>query len=309
MLWSPRAEPLVPAATRAREAVRQAGRSELQRLLYVALTRAQDRLLIAGWQGRKGLPQGCWYEALAAAMQRLGRSTVAFDDGPAWRLGEEPGGGTASPGRRVAPTAALPGFLSRPAPAEPKPERPLTPSRPETEAPAVLRPLDAAGGDRFRRGRVLHRLLQVLPELPAASRPDAALRLLTAELALSPPERARLADEAIAVLADARFAALFGPGSLAEVPLAGVVNGQTILGQVDRLCVLREQVQVVDFKSDRAAPKDAAGVPLAYLRQMAAYVSLIARIYPGRQVVAALLYTEAPRLIALPPSLLANHLP
>ena len=309
MLWSPRAEPLVPAATRAREAVRQAGRSELQRLLYVALTRAQDRLLIAGWQGRKGLPQGCWYEALAAAMQRLGRSAVAFDDGPAWRLGDEPGGGTASPGRRVAPTAALPGFLSRPAPAEPKPERPLTPSRPETEAPAVLRPLDAAGGDRFRRGRVLHRLLQVLPELPPASRPDAALRLLTAELALSPPERARLADEAIAVLADSRFAALFGPGSLAEVPLAGVVNGQTILGQVDRLCVLREQVQVVDFKSDRAAPKDAAGVPLAYLRQMAAYVSLIARIYPGRQVVAALLYTEAPRLIALPPSLLASHLP
>ncbi|MBM3491561.1 MAG: double-strand break repair helicase AddA [Alphaproteobacteria bacterium] len=290
MLWSPRAEPSVPAAVAAREAQGTAAARELQRLLYVALTRAQDRLLIAGWQGRSEPAADSWHSLAVATIQRLGRRATAFDGGPAWRFGDEPKAG-ASPG--PAPPAALaaaPDFLRRPAPPEPE-------------------PTDAAGGDRYRRGRVLHRLVQVLPDLPPPQRAAAAGRLLAAEAAFSAAERQRLADEALAVLADPAFSPLFGPGSLAEVPLAGLVNGRTILGQVDRLAVGAEQVQVVDFKSDRAAPRDAGGVPVAHLRQMAAYVALLTRMYPGRTVSAALLYTEAPRLIALPATLLAAHSP
>src|SRR5205807_6284008 len=90
---------------------------------------------------------------------------------------------TAPPLREPAAAAAgpmgpLPNWAVSPPPPEPSPPKPLLPSRPSGPEPATLSPLAAQGRDRFKRGLLVHRLLQALPELPPADREAAARRFL-----------------------------------------------------------------------------------------------------------------------------------
>jgi ATP-dependent helicase/nuclease subunit A len=114
---------------------------------------------------------------------------------------------------------------------------------------------------------------------------------------------------ALAVLAAPDWATLFSPAALAEVPLAATVEGQVIAGTADRLLVEPTRVLVADFKTARRPPAALEDVPLSTLRQMAAYAAALAAIYPGRTIEAAVLYTQTPRLIAIPAELLAAHRP
>src|SRR5690606_20580273 len=138
-------------------------------------------------------------------------------------------------------------------------------------------------------------LLQALPELPPAERADACRRYLARPgLMLDPEEQAALARETLAVLEDPAFAPLFGPGSLAEVPVVGLVGEQAVAGQIDRLVVLRDEVLIVDYKTLRPPPTDESEIPEAYLRQLALYAAAVSKIWPDRPVRAALLWTDGP---------------
>ncbi|MGH6914978.1 MAG: PD-(D/E)XK nuclease family protein, partial [Geminicoccales bacterium] len=165
-------------------------------------------------------------------------------------------------------------------------------------------------GARFRRGLLVHKLLEVLPEIPEPERAarcqaylDAAARELEAA------GRAELVREVLAVLAHPGFARFFGPGSRGEVPIAGTVAGQVISGQVDRLLVAADGVHVLDYKSNRPAPQRESEVAPAYLRQMAAYRALLRRLFRDRPVACALLWTDGPRLMPLSAALLDRHAP
>jgi ATP-dependent helicase/nuclease subunit A len=46
-------------------------RAERDRLLYVAMTRARDRLYVAGFEGKKGRAPGCWYEQIVEGLAGL----------------------------------------------------------------------------------------------------------------------------------------------------------------------------------------------------------------------------------------------
>jgi ATP-dependent helicase/nuclease subunit A len=176
----------------------------------------------------------------------------------------------------------------------------------------VLSPL-APGIDalRFRRGRLIHRLLQSLPDLPADRRPAAAAGFLDSQAGdLAPAARVEIAVETLRVLADPAFAALFGPGSRAEVPIVGELGpGLAISGQIDRLLVGEREVLIVDFKTNRPPPRSAGETAEPYLRQMAAYRSALGKIYQGKSIRCALLWTETPRLMELPEGLLSAHAP
>jgi ATP-dependent helicase/nuclease subunit A len=153
-------------------------------------------------------------------------------------------------------------------------------------------------------------LFERLPPVAAERRRDAALRWLGAQApGLDDAARAGLADEVLGILGDPAHAALFGPGSLAEVPLSAVTDGLVVAGIVDRLLVTEDAVTVIDYKTGRQVPQSAAAVAPAYLRQMAAYRGALGVIFPGRRIEAALLYTAGPRLIALDDALLAAHKP
>ena len=195
-------------------------------------------------------------------------------------------------------------------PAEPDPPRPLAPSRPSGTEPPALSPLAAQGRDRFKRGLLVHRLLQALPELPIEEREIAARRFLAlATHRLTAEQQDEIRRETLAVLDHPDFAALFGPGSQAEVPLIGLIGRQALSGQIDRLVVAEDRVLIVDYKSLRPPPPAEDEVAPIYLRQLAAYQAALERIYPDREIRCALLWTEGPRLMPISPARLAEHLP
>ncbi len=302
-LWSPAREALGSGAlaARARKAAREA--EEENRLLYVALTRARDRLVICGATPGKPQPQS-WYAMIRRGLERAGARPLAHPWGEGLCL-ESPqlaAPDTADAVRHAA-AVALPAWLGRapdwrhaPPPPEPRRPVPLAPSRPEGieqgPVPAARSPL-AGGGKRYARGRLIHALLQRLPELPEPEREGAARRFA--------PE---VADEVMAVLRDPALAALFGPGSRAEQPVAGMVGDRVIAGQVDRLAVLPDLVLVADYKTGRAPPPAPERVPAAYVRQMAAYRAVLAGIYPERRIACCLVFTEGPAPVWLPPAML-----
>ena len=165
---------------------------------------------------------------------------------------------------------------------------------------------------RFRRGDLIHRLLERLPEIAPADRPDAAPRLLARETDLDEAQRAEMIAAAFSVLDDARFAPVFGPGSRAEVALTGsapeLPPGVAINGRIDRLVVTPEKVLVVDYKTNRPAPDAVEAVDPAYVLQAAVYVAVLKRLYPDRPVEAALVWTDGPKLMPIPETLLAAAL-
>jgi len=198
--------------------------------------------------------------------------------------------------------------------------RPLSPSgaslligeTDEPELPATAASaLDPQAAPAFaiERGLALHRLLQTLPELPKEGREAAARRYLDRIGAgWREEDRARAWASVASILSDARFAPIFAPGSRAEISIMGTldIRGRSwvISGKIDRLAVSEREVLLVDYKTDRRTPLDASDVPDSYILQLALYRALLEPLYPGRPVSAALLFTEAPRLVPLPPGML-----
>jgi len=317
-LWRPRAEFTVPVYTTEREAVRRRELQEYRRLLYVGLSRAQDRLYISGWQTRIAPKEICWHALCRAGLNGIA-TPFAFDAtaliGPNGWSGEGlrlAGAQTAAPlletpAKIARPGLPLPHWVRELPPAEPDPPKPLFPSRPSEAEPSASSPLGMGGRDRFKRGLLVHRLLQSLPELPAGEREDMARRFLALPAhGLSTEEQDEIRRETLAVLGHPDFAAIFGPGSQAEVPLVGLIEGHALSGQIDRLVVEDDRVLVVDFKTLRPPPPTEAEVAPIYLRQLSLYRAALGQIYPGRQIRCALLWTEGPRLMPISPERLAG---
>jgi len=328
-LWRPRKDFSAPFYLTERARLRQRQLQEYRRLLYVGLTRAQDRLYVCGWETQRPAREAQSWHALCAAGWRGSATSVPFDTRPligprdGWSGGalRLTGVQTAPPSRDQKPAAArplgpMPGWVSTPPPPEPSPPRPLLPSRPDGPEPATLSPLAVAGRDRFKRGLIVHRLLQSLPELPESESAAAARRFLALPLhGLDEDTQAEICTETLAVLNDPRLAELWGPDAQAEVPVVGLIPGSSpgtehaLSGQIDRLVVTSARVLIVDFKTVRPAPLSEDDVPPIYLQQLATYRAALARIYPGRPVDCALLWTDGPLLMPISPGLLARHLP
>jgi ATP-dependent helicase/nuclease subunit A len=303
------AEPLAAqiAAQDARE------REEHWRLLYVALTRAEERLYVGGaltLRDRQGAPSDSWHRAVENALTGLGED---WKESARWgremTFGPAPVPRTADlPSRAAVPT--LPDWARGPAPAEARPPRPLAPSSTGPDDAA-----DPPPGPELRaaaeRGRLLHRLFERLPGVvPEHRRARADIWLADAVGIADPASRAALIDDACRVIEDPGFADLFSPEALAEAPVAAIIaDGRVVAGTADRLLVTDEEVLVADFKTGRRAPTRVADIPPAHLRQMAAYRAALRIVFPDRPIRAALLYTSGPTLHALDDALLDAHAP
>jgi len=321
MLWPPRADDADPVCRAGREAAKRAREREFRRLLYVAMTRAEDRLIVCGWQTLRSPPPLCWYNLMRDALAPVAAEVddpflAAAGETASARVLRHATEQTEPPDRPAAATESptsplpLPDWAIRPPRPEPAPPKPLAPSRPDGDEPAVRSPLAGADGRlRFRRGRLIHRLLQSLPDLPQDKRSRAATRFL-AEAApdLDAARRLAIATEVDAVLHHPRFARLFAPGSRAEVPLAGRIGNRAVTGVVDRLVVTDDAVLVVDYKTNRRPPAEGEPIPDLYVRQMAAYRLALACIYPGRAVRCALVWTDGPTLSEIDPRAMDDSL-
>ena len=294
------------------ETARATAMEEHWRLLYVAMTRAEEALFIGGSLGprdaRNGPHEDSWYARLRTLFDAgEGLADDIWD--ARWELGEAaPSVPAEADDARETAETELPRWALEPVGPEPRPPRPLAPSGlgGEEGSDPPLPPEQTALA--ARRGVLIHALLERLPDIAPDVREERA-RLWLARQAtdMAEQDRAELLDRALGVLDHPDFAAVFGPDALAEVPLAAIVEGAVVSGIADRLLVTPEAVTVVDFKTARRPPGDLDGVPEATRRQLAAYAAALAAIYPGREIRAAVLYTQTPQLIELPADMLARY--
>jgi ATP-dependent helicase/nuclease subunit A len=307
-----RAGPIGEAAEEAAKADRQ----EHGRLLYVALTRAEEKLVVAGSLGPrcKGIvPETSWFFAVDRAIGELGAGWEADPRWGAlrrWRGHETLAARPAEAKEAIAATdVAEPAWLRAMAPIEARPPRPLAPSAPvedDTPNPPPSSALRAAAD----RGKWLHALFERLPAIAPADRRAAANRWLESVARMGDAsQRSLIIDHALAVIEAPRFADIFSPEALAEAPIAAVVGQDVVSGTVDRLCIGANRIQVVDFKTGSRFPEIVGQIPAPHLRQMAAYVAALEVIFPGRAIEAALLYTAGPAFIELPDAILAPYKP
>jgi ATP-dependent helicase/nuclease subunit A len=301
------------AVTAARERARRAAEDEHRRLLYVAMTRAADRLIVAGARGHNKPPDGCWYALVHDALEPGAAEVPSEDIGvTVWRLRKSLAHRAhATPAISGEPRAgALPPWLRQQAVAEDGPAW-LSPSTAFAEPAAGHRGDDRKARERaLARGKLVHRLLQSLPDLAPERRESAAREYLRRSAdELSETEQTQLAAQVLSVLRDSRFLPLTGPESRAEVPIVGRIErsgSEPILvsGQVDRLVVTPEAVFIADYKTDRSAPPEPSAVPEVYLGQLAAYRAVLASLYSERPVRAALVWMEGPDFMEIPAELL-----
>jgi ATP-dependent helicase/nuclease subunit A len=269
------------------------------RLLYVAMTRARDRLIVCGPQfgnSKEGEAPKSWRCAVETALDALGAEPAATPFGEGKRLGAPRYAAPAAAQLEQARTA-LPDWARKPA-ASARTLSQAAPSRIARIDPALFSPR-GDGQKRFRRGRLIHGLLQRLPDVAPEKR-EAAARAWLARQGADESETESYAREALAVITDPRFAAVFAPASRAEAAIIGEVAGKAVSGVVDRLAVDDKRVIVLDFKTDRPAPADAAAAPDAYVLQLALYREVLRKIFPGRMIACALLWTEKPHLMEMP---------
>jgi len=324
-IYCPRAELRSDAVRQAAAANKTAQAQEYNRLLYVALTRAEDELIICGAEGRGGIRDDCWYNFIKRGFEKL-PADLGGDGSLVYAAAQ-----SREPDRQGARIAAqkfslphwaghAPDWRCASPPEETTRPDPLAPSR-ATDDPAkaaiAASPLGPqlaakrqARAAAMARGRVVHALLQHLPGVAAPHRRNSAVRYLAQPgLALDATDQANILQSIEKILENPALAPLFGPGSRAEVPLAGVLDDVEIGGLVDRLAILPTRILIADYKTDRAPPANPATIPKPYLRQLAAYRAILQDIFPTRSVDCTLIWTETATPMPVPADLLAGHAP
>jgi ATP-dependent helicase/nuclease subunit A len=323
VLWAGSKRDDTEAVAQARAAMREDTEDEYRRLLYVAMTRAAERLIVGGCQpgNRNNVRELSWYDlidkGLAASPLAMTEAETPFGRVRRYtRAGDVEPAAAAEASAKPAAIEPLPGWLRANAPPETPRERSLAPSDATDDVHLpVLAPEAALARQRARlRGQWVHRLLQSLPDIAPDQRKAAAERYLArhAKDGFSQGELDALAQQIVDLIAEPQFAALFAPGSRAEVSIAGRVDigAKTVRvsGQIDRLVVTPDTIMIVDYKTGPAPHATAAEMPPHYVRQLALYRAVLAKLYPGRAVRGGLLWTEEARLVEVPSATLDSAL-
>jgi ATP-dependent helicase/nuclease subunit A len=314
VVWAGRKADDPAAVASARAAMLAETEDEYRRLLYVAMTRAADRLIVGGCMpgNMNNVRKHSWYDLIVKGLGNSGlrEQTLETPDGPVKRYMRLED--VNSPAGAAAAAATT-------TPIEP-PTWLRTSATPDTAADSLLRPSGSSGDENHRvrpgesiqlraralkRGTLVHRLLQSLPELATGRRQDAALKYLARNAGdWTDGDREALAEQMLALIGDSRFAPVFSAGSRVEVSIVGRLerSGRApalVSGQIDRLVVTPEEVLIVDYKTNHAPPNAAAEAPRIYVRQLALYRAVLGKLYPQLPVRAALLWTETPELMEI----------
>jgi len=313
-LWPPASAEDATATAIAKARVVDQMVEEHHRLLYVAMTRAEDRLIVCGAQAKGEAPEGSWYAMIAAglAASESGLQEIVDSQGTTLRFM------TSAPRPQLVPETQpsrddvmVPAWLHKHAPGEHEPAPPLKPSSALAAADGDPRPGDGPFlAEAAAAGRFAHLLLQILPGIAPEQREATAEALAAARGGVLPAaRRARIIADALALLAEPALASLFAGGSLAEVPISGDIalpDGSTrrVAGQIDRLAVTEDSVIIADFKTAARPPINAAAISPTTLAQLAVYRRLVSAIYPGREVRTLVIYTATLARFELPPAVL-----
>ncbi len=323
MIWAARKTSLDAVAKTWSTAAEKTRDQEYRRLLYVAMTRAEDRLYICGWTGNKTVSRTSWYKLIYEGLKN--RSKCESDTFLTKHLNtsgetilrlvcpQTEDAQKETPRTKNTIPATLPDWAHASPPPEIVPQQGFTPYLFLMEdAP---KPQSIHIDDKLQtRGQLIHSLLQWLPHLPPEVRTEKTRNFLANyPMALSEAMRNDLSAVVLKVISTPGLAHIFGPESRAEVPLAGSFSryGRTynVCTQIHRLTVKETTVNMVVFATEQHVPKDALDLPTQHLQHMAICRVLLETIYPGHAIECTILWTEIPRLMVVDKELLDRSLP
>lgn len=327
-IWSPTRKNDSPLYEDAYNKISLKDYQEYLRLLYVAMTRAEDQLYITGFKKRNGRTDESWMSLISDSVNRLKnrdnwknltinttdqdesllidsdhRASMSqkSDQKQKWvitnkQISENTDIIENEPIEKV--TYPIPEWLNKEAPKESEPPRTLTPSKALSEPAPIASPLITSKKNLyFLRGNITHKLLQILPDLPNDSWMDTAINFVSKSgKDLSKSIKDEIIKETLSVLNDNKFAPVFGTESRAEVPITSLINNQLISGQIDRLVITESEILIVDFKTNRPSPESEADVPPQYIVQLKSYRDTLAKTHPRHNIRCALLWTDKPNL-------------
>jgi len=278
-------------------------KAEDLRLLYVAATRARDQLIVCAALPKKGNTDASWHAKLEMAVRAAGGAQTETPFGVGLALGAAAkylGSENVAATRAIIPVWAASSIKAAPS-------RRLAPTA-AASAEIALSPLLGSMEGRFRRGALIHRLLQSLPEAPEKDRRKLATDMLATEPDLSAKQRKEILATTLKVLDHPDLSPVFTPGGVAEAAIVGwgpgLPAGVQISGRADRLIVTADEAVIVDFKTNRPAPERIEDTSQSYIAQMATYRAVLAARLPGRKVRCALVWTDGPSVMPIPDHML-----
>ncbi len=307
--WAPRAMP--DMFKEAKDEALARDDREYQRLLYVALTRASDELYICGYRNKENTKttNDSWHHVVTNAVEQAVETgvrapcTIQNKDGTYIISNPQTKAVDPKHKKRADSTDGdmkLPVWALSPPKKEPTPSRPLQPSRPSGEIKS-LSPLAGSTDHRYKRGNIIHTILEFLPDIAPEKQYQSCVNFLSQPgHGLSTAEQKNIAGEVIKILQDPVFSPVFGKHSKAEVSISGLINENTIInGQIDRLIITDTEIFIVDYKTNRPAAKTREDVPDQYIKQLQSYEDVLSSIYPNHKIKKALLWTNIPLLMEL----------
>lgn len=258
---------------------------EYYRLLYVALTRAEDRLYICGWEGHKNIHPQSWYSLIQAGLKEIGEVIEIPEMGEGCRYGhlvyvskEE----ISAPSFK--PFIPLPHWI----------KEPWIEEKESQIAPSLTERADAlVSSAQKEKGVTIHKILQWAVHAEEGHRKVLVKKYIQA-LSLSKEEKEKIKAAVEAVISHTDFDRFFNKKTRTEVPIHGWIENNHIRVILDVLTIFdtEKKIYIVDYKTGAFLEKYRMSPPMSYLKQMSLYKRLVQEIYPDYEVVSALLWTE-----------------
>jgi len=309
VFWKPRAEDLPSQLTALKDAAIAKQQREHLRLLYVAMTRAEKWLIVAGAGKASGEGKG-WYNVVADGMAHAGGLDTSFPTGQGKRyaFGDWLDLPVETHDQPPQFDVVLPAWLSQNAPATQPRQQTLSPSK-LGGAKALSSELGMHEATAKAFGSAVHVLLEHLPAFAQTDWPTVARKLID-QATLSLPEDLieTACHEASSALTLPELADIFAPDTLAEVSITATLGSDRIHGTIDRLIIGPDCVTAIDFKSNRAVPESATTTPTALVRQLGAYAHALTQIYPEKVIKTEILWTAKGIRMQFPEDLTAKAL-
>ena len=294
-----------------KEAANQKSLEEDARLLYVAMTRARDRLLLCGHKFKNDRDKNSWYAAFEETLIKNDnfkqKEIVIKGEVKNIRvLGDEPDRTLAikEANAKTINKIEVPNWaINEPMVFDPPPKM-VAPSAlfDEDNEPPTVSPLLGGSKSRYLRGALIHNLLELLPNVAPGIREDWAHNWVK-NRNIDSDLKVDIVHQALKIINDERFMDLFGENSRAEVAIVGkgknLDDNIVVNGNIDRLVIKENEILVLDYKTNRPPPTDADNIPKVYINQMAAYRAVLQNQFPNHKIICALLWTDIPLLMEI----------